>query len=175
MVCLSTIGGVQALVDLLNHDNESLQSVAASVLCNISEHEAVRKALTAAQAGPILIRLLSSPVDEIQSRAAIVLSDLACVDSNQDAIAEQGGIPSLVNLLDSELEDVLVNAVNAIRVMCTGNEANQTAVAENGGIDPLVEFLTVNSGETKTKLPFVQENLFNSFKALLFNQSCLKC
>ena len=84
-------GGVPALVTLLQIQNDDLQSVAASVLCNISEHEEVRVALTEAKAGPILIQLLSSAVDEIQSRAAIVLSDLACVGENQDEIAMQGG------------------------------------------------------------------------------------
>ena len=60
-----------------------MQSVAVSVLCNISEHDAVRRALTEANAGPILIRLLSSASDEIQSRTAIVISDLACIENNQ--------------------------------------------------------------------------------------------
>ena len=60
-----------------------MQSVAVSVLCNISEHDPIRRALTEADAGPILIKLLSSASDEIQSRAAIVVSDLACVDNNQ--------------------------------------------------------------------------------------------
>ncbi|XP_023930596.1 ankyrin and armadillo repeat-containing protein-like [Lingula anatina] len=138
-------GGVSALVELLKLDNEEIQAVAAATLCNISEHEPIRHALTTAQAGPILIKLLSSPVDDIQSRAAIILSDLACVDNNQDSITDQGGIQPLVNLLDSVLEDVLVNAVNAIRVMCTNNNTNQSCVAECGGIEPLVEFLTVNS------------------------------
>lgn len=137
--------GVPALVDLLKIDNEELQSVAASVLCNISEHAPVRQSLTKADAGPILIQLLASPVDDIQSRAAIVLADLACVDNNQTAIAGIGGIPPLVNLLDSELEDVLVNAVNAIRVLCDNNQSNQTEVAVNGGLEPLVEFLTISS------------------------------
>ena len=62
------------------------------------------------------------------------------------AIAADGGIESLVKLLDSELEDVLVNAVNALRVLCVGNPENQTGVARAGGIEPLVEFLTVHSG-----------------------------
>jgi len=35
--------GVPALVDLLKIDNEELQCVAASVLCNISEQDAVRQ------------------------------------------------------------------------------------------------------------------------------------
>ena len=123
--------------------------MAASVLCNISENDPVRRSLTDAHAGPILIQLLSSSVDEIQSRAAIILSDIACVDDNQDYLAEQGSIPALINLLESELEDVLVNAVNAIRVLCTGNPVNQTAVAQHDGLEPLVEFLgdTVNSGD----------------------------
>ena len=76
-------GGIPALVELLKIDNEDIQSVAVSVLFNISEHDPVRRALTEANAGPILIQLLTSPVDEIQSRAATVLSDLACVDGNQ--------------------------------------------------------------------------------------------
>ena len=38
----------------------------------------------------------------------------------------------MVELLESELEDVLVNAVNAIRVLCEGNPDNQTEVARNG-------------------------------------------
>ena len=53
----------------------------------------------------------------------------------------------MVNLLDSELEDVLVNAVNCVRVLCKDNHDNQTAVANEGAIEPLVEFLTVNSGK----------------------------
>lgn len=72
-----------ALVDLLKLDSEEIQSVAASVLCNISEYDKIRNALTDAQAGPILIQLLGSAVDDIQSRAAIILSDLACIAGNQ--------------------------------------------------------------------------------------------
>ena len=76
-------GAIPALVDLLKLDSEEIQSVAASVLCNISENDDIRIALTAAQAGVILIQLLGSPVDDIQSRAAIILSDLACIEGNQ--------------------------------------------------------------------------------------------
>ena len=47
-------------------------------------------------------------------------------------LASQGAIPPLVELLESELEDVLVNTVNAIRVLCEGNPENQTEVARNG-------------------------------------------
>ena len=53
-----------------------------------------------------------------------------------------GGIESLVGLLDSELEHVLVNCVNALRVLCDGNHDNQTAVAKSGAIDTLTELLS---------------------------------
>ncbi|XP_077978159.1 ankyrin and armadillo repeat-containing protein-like [Glandiceps talaboti] len=138
-------GGIPALVNILKLENEELQSLAASVLCNISERRLIRIALSEAKAIPILIQLLGSPLDDIQSRASIILSDLACVMDNQTEISAQNGIGPLIYLMDSELEDVLVNAVNAIRVMCTHHEGNQTLVAEHGGIEPLVEFLTVNS------------------------------
>ena len=62
-------------------------------------------------------------------------------------IANSGGVQPLVNLLNCDLEDVLVNTVNAVRVLCSGNQANQTAVAECGVAEPLVEFLTVASGQ----------------------------
>ncbi|XP_052802485.1 ankyrin and armadillo repeat-containing protein-like isoform X4 [Mya arenaria] len=137
--------GVPALVDLLKIENEELQCVAASVLCNISEQTEVRQALTKCKSGPILIKLLGSPVDDVQSRAAIILSDLACVEGNQELIAECNGIEPLVSLMESELEDVLVNAVNAIRVLCENNSSNKTLVSEAHGIEPLVEFLTVDS------------------------------
>ena len=140
------LDGVSALVELLKINNEEIQSVAASVLCNISENFDIRVALIKCNASPILIQLLSSPIDDIQSRAAIILSDFACIQGNQEVVADQGGIPPLVNLLDSELEDVLVNAVNAIRVLCVSNKNNQDAVAQCGGIEPLVEFITVDSG-----------------------------
>ena len=113
LVSLLILGGIPCLVQLLTIQNEEIQAVAASVLCNISEHEEVRLSLTSSNAAPILISLLSSPTDDIQARAAIVLSDLACVEDNQTVIATQGGIPPLVTLLDSELEDVVSSCVSA--------------------------------------------------------------
>lgn len=82
-MCFESVGGITALVELLKQDIEEIQSVAASVICNISENDEIRLALTDAQACPIIVSLLRSPVDDIQSRAAIIISDLACVDGNQ--------------------------------------------------------------------------------------------
>lgn len=68
-------------------------------------------------------------------------------DFTQTKITECSGIPPLVELLHVELEDVLINVVNAIRVLCLDHPVNQRAVAECGGLDPLVELLGVASGE----------------------------
>ncbi|PIK39875.1 hypothetical protein BSL78_23293 [Apostichopus japonicus] len=120
--------------------------IGAAVLCNMAkENESVCLAIAASGAIPILICLLGSVTDDIQSRVAIILADLARFEDNRSAIASQGGIPPLIHLLDSELEDVLVNAVNAIRVICLGNQDNQTLVAKHGGIEPLTEFLETDS------------------------------
>ena len=53
-------------------------------------------------------------------------------------LAAQGVIPPLVELLESELEDVLVNAVNAVRVLCEGNAENQTEISRNGNFELFV-------------------------------------
>ncbi|KAL9968183.1 hypothetical protein ACROYT_G026526 [Oculina patagonica] len=138
-------GGVPALVDLLRLENVELQSLAASVLCNIGSHAEVRAEVSKADAIPVVVSLLASPVPMIHSRAAVVLGDLACLDVNQGKISEEGGIEALVSLLDSELEHVLVNCVNALRVLCDGNHDNQTAVAKSGAIDTLTELLSAKS------------------------------
>ena len=58
--------GIPALVGLLFLENRDVKAMAVSVLCNISEHREVCRHLTAAKAGPILIRMLSSSDDDIQ-------------------------------------------------------------------------------------------------------------
>ena len=133
-------------MSLLELDSKAIKAMAVSVLCNISEHRQVCQALTTANAGPILISLLGSRDDDIKARAAIVLSDLGCTGDNQDDLVTQGAISALVATLESELEDVLVNAVNAIRVLCMNHNDNQLEVARCGGVEPLVEFLSINSG-----------------------------
>ena len=138
--------GIPALVNLLVLDNKAIKAMAVSVLCNISEHRQVCQALTTANAGSILVSLLGSHDDDIKARAAIVLSDLGCTGDNQDDLVTQGALSALVATLESELEDVLVNAVNAIRVLCMNHSDNQLEIARCGGVEPLVEFLSINSG-----------------------------
>lgn len=83
-------GGVPALVDLLRLDDTELQSLAASVLCNIGSHTEVRADVSKANAIPVVVGLLDSPVPMIHSRAAVILGDLACLDANQGRIAHEG-------------------------------------------------------------------------------------
>ena len=88
-------GGVPALVDLLRLESVELQSLAASVLCNIGSHGEVRAEVSKANATPVVVSLLDSPVPMIHSRAAVILGDLACLDVNQEKIAEEGTVGNI--------------------------------------------------------------------------------
>ena len=44
-------------------------------------------------------------------------------------------------LLDSEIEHVLVNTVNALRLLCEGNRENQTAVTKSEVTEILIHLL----------------------------------
>ena len=65
----------------------------------------------------------------------------------------------MVNLLESEMEDVLVNAVNAIRVLCQDNPENQTEVARNGK-SYFIYFILLGKGRKSLLLAIIM--LFNN-------------
>jgi len=158
-------GGVPALVELLrleavadtdHHQLRRLHAVIAAVLCNISQHDDIRQAMAASGASTVLVQLLNADnaacADDVDvaSRAAVVIADVADAgDDQRRAIAQSGGVDALVRLLDSNLEDVLANAINALRVLCTGDVSDiRTSVgAAVGAISTLVEFLSVPSGQ----------------------------
>jgi len=158
-----TTGGVPALVDLLrlktadsDHHLRRLHAVVAAVLCNVSQHDSIRQALAAASASTVLVELLSAGdaacADDVDvaSRAAVVIADVADAgDDQRRAIADSGGVDALVHLLDSNLEDVLANAINALRVLCSGDVPDiRTAVGTSASAIPaLIEFLSVPSGQ----------------------------
>ncbi|XP_033640039.1 ankyrin and armadillo repeat-containing protein-like isoform X1 [Asterias rubens] len=137
--------GIPALVEILKMQKREMQSLGAAVICNLSQSPEIRDAVAKSGAIPTVIKLLSSKEHDIQSRAAIILADLGTVDENRSMISDEGGIPPLIQLMESQLEDVLVEVVNAVRVLCLGHHVNQTLVAQHGGVEPLVEFLQVKS------------------------------
>lgn len=134
------------LCNLLNIDNVGLHLLATHVICNISGHKLICEDLTRAGAIATLVHLLNSPNIDVQSQLAIILGDLGEIPGNQKAIADEGAIPALIRMLDFQYEGILVNAVNAIRVLCSGNCANQAEAGEGGAIPPLIEFLSTSSG-----------------------------
>lgn len=48
---------------------------------------------------------------------------------------------ALVDLLESKVEHVLVNTVNALRVLVEGNKENQTKVANSEAVSVLIDLL----------------------------------
>ncbi|XP_066541904.1 ankyrin and armadillo repeat-containing protein isoform X2 [Hoplias malabaricus] len=139
-------GGVAALVEILRGTRPKLQSMAAAVMCHMSENVAVCEELIRYDAIPALIKLLRGQQPELHSRCAVILADLAGHSIQyQTRIADLGGVAPVVKLLNSDLQDVLLNAVRCVRALCVECPANQTTVAHSGGIPQLVEFLSVNS------------------------------
>ncbi|KAK3726414.1 hypothetical protein QZH41_019667 [Actinostola sp. cb2023] len=138
-------GGVPALVTLLKTDNEDLQSLSCSVLCNIGGHDELRSEVSSSDATSVVVQLLGSSNPMIHSRASVVLADLACVDNNQYKVSEQGGVEALVSLLESKVEHVLVNSVNALRVLVEGNMDNQTKVANSDAVVILIDLLAAGA------------------------------
>ncbi|XP_078260750.1 ankyrin and armadillo repeat-containing protein [Rhinoraja longicauda] len=138
-------GSIPPLIDLLNSHHESLQCIAAAVLCNLSIHLPACETVIDFGIIPVLIPLLHSQKPELQSRCSVILFDIAHVKNNANRIASLGAIPPLVKILNSEVEDVLVNAIKFIQVLCSNNPINQTLVAKEGAIPLLVELLSVPS------------------------------
>ncbi|OCT63921.1 ankyrin and armadillo repeat-containing protein [Xenopus laevis] len=138
-------GTIPSLVELLHSDQVTLKCLALGILSNISNNKPVSRALVKSGAIEVLVTLLRSRQPELQSRCSVILSDIAQIDNNQNMIAEMDGISPLVHLLYKKFEDVLVNAINCIRVLCIKNPANQKAVRDLGAIPPLVEFLSAKS------------------------------
>ncbi|XP_067892381.1 ankyrin and armadillo repeat-containing protein [Heterodontus francisci] len=142
---IHSAGSIPALIDLLRSKHETLQCIAAAVLCNLSTYPTVCHAIVNYDIIPVLIELLHSQQPELQSRCSVILYDIAQIEDNGSLIASLGAIPPLVKILNSEVEDVLVNVIKCIRILCRNNPVNQTLVANEGAIPLLVELLSVAS------------------------------
>ncbi|XP_069839631.1 ankyrin and armadillo repeat-containing protein isoform X2 [Dendropsophus ebraccatus] len=140
-------GSIPCLVKLLQSQQVHLQCLASGVLSNISNNVSVAMALKQAEAVPILISLLHSKNPELQSRCSVILCDIAQEDGNPTLIAEMDGLRPLVYLLNGDFEDLLINAMNCIRVLCIQNPYNQNTIKDLGGIPLLVDFLSAKSDD----------------------------
>ncbi|XP_066433209.1 ankyrin and armadillo repeat-containing protein isoform X2 [Eleutherodactylus coqui] len=140
-------GSIPCLTQLLQSQQVTVQCLASGVLSNISHNVPVVMALKQAEAIPILIALLHSQHPELQSRCSVILCDIAQVDGNPALIAQMDGLRPLVNMLNGEFEDLLINAMNCIKVLCTQNPSNQNSIKDLGGIPLIVDFLTATSDD----------------------------
>eukprot|EP00794_Sanderia_malayensis_P003419 gene3419-3910_t len=137
--------GIKALVALLDTDDVPLLSMVLSVLCNIGEFDEVRREISVDNAVSLLVALLDCPVSIVHSRAAVLIGDLGCIAANQKIIADQGAVEKLVKLLSSDVEHVLVNVVNALRVLADKTSENQSAIGSHGAISIIIDLLGSNS------------------------------
>lgn len=119
-----------------------------SVLCNMTDELEVKRALRGvADIDTTLLRIAEHSANaDMQSRVAILLGDLASLDdATRVSLAERGALPHLIALTDSEQEDLLVNAVNALEIMCRENAANQRTCAEARLLERFVALVRLDS------------------------------
>ncbi|CAF1213803.1 unnamed protein product [Adineta steineri] len=140
-------GGIRRLIALLNVTDNSLVLSVLSVLCNISTNIEVREEISTASENlyEMFSHLLKSNNDEIRSKTAILVADICFIPSNQERFLQSGAISALSNMLNSPIEDVLVNACNAIDLLCRKNQYMQNELAQCGIIKQLTDLLLLDS------------------------------
>ncbi|CAF4321892.1 unnamed protein product, partial [Adineta steineri] len=79
------------------------------------------------------------------SKTAILVADICFIPSNQERFLQSGAISALSNMLNSPIEDVLVNACNAIDLLCRKNQYMQNELAQCGIIKQLTDLLLLDS------------------------------
>ncbi|CAM4742108.1 unnamed protein product [Rotaria magnacalcarata] len=139
--------GIQRLVSLLKITDVNLILSTLSVLCNISTNTEVRLAISTAEnnLSEMFANLLKFHNDEIRSKTAILIADICFIPSNQERFLASEAIVGLSRMLDSPIEDVLVNACNAIDLLCRKNQFMQNELAKHGIIEKLTELLALDS------------------------------
>lgn len=160
-------GGIEKLCALMrnyasNISKESKKSheelialSALSVLCNLSDQFEIKQRLGEIKdLITILLKILDHSLnDDLDSRVAILIADVASVDDSYKVMfAQNGCLDKLLRLLDSEFEDLLVNAVNAIEIMCKNNLDNQNYCTDNGIFENFIGILDLNSDLLKSSV-----------------------
>lgn len=156
-------GGIEKLISIMRiyvqslaKTNASVEQVeeeisfnSLSVICNLSDQLAVKQKLNEIKdLGSILIKILElSTNEDLHSRSAILIADVVSVDeNNKTSFAQQGCLDRLMMLLDGQYEDLLVNAINALEILCNNNQHNQEYCVEKGIFQKFLSILEVNSG-----------------------------
>jgi hypothetical protein len=139
--------GIKRLITLLKLNDNALILSILSVLCNISTNKEVREAISTVEENlsEMFSKLLKSNNDEIRSKTSILIADICFIPSNQERFLESDAILGLSNMLNSPIEDVLVNACNAIDLLCRKNVYMQNQLAKYGIIEQLTELLVLDS------------------------------
>ena len=136
---------VKKLVAVLDIRNAAAQMKAAEALAVLAARSSEnRKAITAAQAIPPLVKLLGdgrrARSGTPQERAAAVLADLARSGENKITIVTSGGVGPLVAMLSSESPEAATHAAGGLwHLAALGS--NKKTIADASAIAPLVTLL----------------------------------
>ena len=127
---------------------------ALSVLCNLSDQREIKFSLSQVKdLSDFLLKILEFSMNkDMQSRCSVLVADVVSIDEKiKILMAEKGCLDTLMKLLDSDTEDLLVNAVNAIEILCRNNVKNQNYCCEKNVLESFIVLLELNSGEKYSK------------------------
>jgi hypothetical protein len=162
---LSTSGTISVMLDLLDHETDTLVEGALLTLAYLTTRNEKNKVSVATDNGRgVLLNLLTGPVRSA-ALAAWILANLGSQEKPRDQLVQEGALSPLVALLNSSNADAQLYAAWAITNLCNDRRAHQLLAAEFGAISPLVALLKSNNGSVKlnsvlalAKLSSVVEN-----------------
>ncbi|XP_078679822.1 armadillo repeat-containing protein 5-like [Branchiostoma floridae x Branchiostoma belcheri] len=139
------LGGIQALISLIQRPNPKIADVALSILANCCmEGETRREVRKTRGLTPLVTLLKVLKSDSLLNRASRAIANLALDATNAQVIHSLKGIPALVDVLNStESSECRQSVVRAIRNLAD-TEEHRDEVIRCEGLQAVVELLKLD-------------------------------
>ncbi|XP_070784492.1 armadillo repeat-containing protein 3 [Enoplosus armatus] len=135
------LGGIPAVVQLLNNESLGLREAATQALSNLTHSNRLNAfAVYEARGHEILVQQLSGSCPRTVANSAATLGNMAGQEVIRCSILSHGAIRALVEPLKSTDTQVLVNATQCLAVLACDTDA-RAELQSAGGLQPLVNLL----------------------------------
>ncbi|XP_044032813.1 armadillo repeat-containing protein 3 isoform X1 [Siniperca chuatsi] len=135
------LGGIPAVVQLLNNDSLVLREAATQALSNLTHNNQLNAfAVYEARGHEILVQQLHGSCPRTVANSAATLGNMAGQEVIRCSILSHGAIQALVEPLKSTDTQVLVNTTKCLAVLACDTEA-RAELQSAGGLQPLVNLL----------------------------------
>lgn len=135
-------GGLQSVLDLLNHANAGVRKMASWIANNMVVDGSVNDDVRRLGGIAPMVKLLSEADPFVKEQAVTVLANLAVNETNLDPLRDAGGLKGLLAVAAAKesSDNLRLKAVWALSNAVVSDE-NQVAFQDLGGIKFLMHFL----------------------------------